>query len=85
MAAFWLGSVPALVALVAGLRVLSQRYARLIPALAAGLLIFAGMFTASGRGFAGFDSLEDLRSEGTSIEQVQQVEGKTLPCCQVKP
>jgi hypothetical protein len=85
MAAFWLGSVPALVALVAGLRVLSQRYARLIPALAAGLLIFAGMFTASGRGFAGFDSLEDLRSEGTAMEQVGQAEEKTLPCCQVKP
>ena len=84
MSAFWLGSVPALVALVAGLRVLSQRYARLIPAVAATLLIFAGMFTASGRGFADFDSLQELRSDGTSLEQVQQAGEKTLPCCQVK-
>jgi len=57
----------------------------MIPAIAAALLIFAGMFTASGRGFAGFDALHDLRSDGTTIEQVQQAGEKTLPCCQVKP
>lgn len=85
MAAFWLGSVPALVALVAGLRVLSLRYARLIPALAAFMLIFAGCFTASGRGFSGFESLDTLKSSGTSIEQVEQAGDKLLPCCQVKP
>ena len=84
MAAFWVGSVPALVALVAGVRVLSLRYARLIPAIAALMLIFAGCFTASGRGFAGFDSLDELKTEGTSIEQVEQVDEKVLPCCQVK-
>ncbi|MCA9136376.1 MAG: sulfite exporter TauE/SafE family protein [Planctomycetales bacterium] len=85
MAAFWLGSVPALVALVAGLRVLSLRYARLIPAIAALMLIFAGCFTASGRGFSGFDSLDALKSSGTSIEQVEHAGEKVLPCCQVKP
>ena len=84
MSAFWLGSVPVLVALVAGLRVLSQRFAKLVPLLAATLLIFAGLFTASGRGFAGFDALDELRSDGTSLEQVDQVGEKTLPCCQVK-
>lgn len=83
MAAFWLGSVPALVALVAGVRVLSVRYARLIPALAALMLIFAGCFTASGRGFAGFESLDALQSSGSSIEQVEQADQKVLPCCQV--
>lgn len=85
MAAFWLGSVPALVALVAGIRVLSLRYARLIPALAALMLIFAGCFTASGRGFSGFDSLEELKSTGTAIEQVEQAGQFVPPCCQVKP
>lgn len=84
MAAFWLGSVPALVALVAGVRMLSLRYARMIPVVAALMLIFAGFFTASGRGFAGFDSLEALKSKGTSIEQVELASEKTLPCCQVK-
>ncbi|QDV42717.1 hypothetical protein Enr13x_25670 [Stieleria neptunia] len=84
MAAFWLGSVPALVALVAGLRVLSLRFARLIPALAAVMLIFAGCFTASGRGFSGLESLQSLKSSGTTIEQVDQTGEKVLPCCQVK-
>ena len=85
MAAFWVGSVPALVALVAGLRVLSLRYARLVPALAAVMLIFAGCFTASGRGFAGLDALDELKSSGTTIEQVERAGEKTLPCCQVEP
>lgn len=83
MAAFWVGSVPALVALVAGVRVLSLRYARLVPIAAAMMLILAGFFTASGRGFAGFDSLDELKSKGTSIEQVQGAGDKTLPCCQI--
>lgn len=84
MSAFWLGSVPALVALVAGVRVLSMRFAKLVPAMAALLLIFAGCFTASGRGFAGFESLDTLQSGGTSLEQVEQVDDKVLPCCQVE-
>lgn len=84
MAAFWLGSVPALVALVGGVRVLSQRFSRVIPALAALMLIFAGCFTASGRGFAGFESLEGLRQEGSTIEQVEQAGETTLPCCEVQ-
>lgn len=88
MAAFWLGSVPALVSLVAGIRMLSKASmrwipARLIPAMAAILLIFAGCFTASGRGFAGFESLESLQSDGTTLEQVEQAGDKPLPCCQV--
>ncbi|MCO8121899.1 sulfite exporter TauE/SafE family protein [Stieleria sp. TO1_6] len=85
MAAFWLGSVPALVALVAGVRVLAQRYSKLVPAAAAVMLIFAGCFTASGRGFAGLESLESLKSSGDSLHQVEQAGDKVLPCCQVDP
>ena len=85
MSAFWLGSVPALVALVAGVRVLSQRFAKAIPAAAAVALIFAGCFTASGRGFSGFDALEELQSEGTTLEQIEQVDEKLPPCCRVQP
>ena len=83
MAAFWVGSVPALVALVAGVRVLAVRYARLIPAVAALALIFAGCFTASGRGFSGLDSLSELQSSGTALEQIEQADDKVLPCCRV--
>ncbi|MEM0926738.1 MAG: sulfite exporter TauE/SafE family protein [Planctomycetota bacterium] len=84
MAAFWLGSVPALVGLVAGVKLLSKTSTRWVPSLAATLLIFAGCFTATGRGFAGFDSLQSLRSKGTMLEQVEQAGETTLPCCQAE-
>lgn len=84
MSAFWLGSVPALVSLVAGVRFLTRKSTRWIPSVAALFLILAGFFTASGRGFAGFDSLESLRSEGTTLEQVEQAGDQVLPCCQVE-
>lgn len=60
MAAFWLGTVPALVSLVAGTRALSVRFRRAIPVGAAALLILGGCFTASGRGFAGLNSLAEI-------------------------
>jgi sulfite exporter TauE/SafE len=83
MAAFWVGTVPALVTLVAGVRLLSQRYTRTIPALAAAALIGAGFFTASGRGFAGLNSLDSLQIEGDTLQQVEQVDEQVPPCCRV--
>ncbi|TWU02450.1 sulfite exporter TauE/SafE family protein [Stieleria varia] len=82
MIAFWVGTVPALVALVAGTRVLSRKFTRAIPAVAAVLLICAGCFTASGRGLAGMSSFgQSMIPEGDSLEQVQNVDQETLPCC----
>lgn len=60
MAAFWLGTVPALTALIAGTQTLSREFVRVVPVATAVLLIIAGGFTASGRGFAGLNSLSDL-------------------------
>ncbi|MDM4013966.1 sulfite exporter TauE/SafE family protein [Roseiconus lacunae] len=85
MSAFWLGSVPALTALVAGVRLLSQRFVKLVPAVAAVFLITAGLFTASGRGFAGFERFDELASEGSLLEQVDQTDEKLPPCCRVNP
>ena len=82
MAAFWVGTVPALVALVAGTKLLSQRFARAIPALAAILLIFAGCFTASGRGFAGMTSFDAGVSGTDTVEQIENADEAKLPCCQ---
>ncbi|WP_146389663.1 sulfite exporter TauE/SafE family protein [Allorhodopirellula solitaria] len=60
MAAFWLGTVPALTALIAGTQTLSREFVRIVPVVTAVLLIVAGGFTASGRGFANLNSLSDL-------------------------
>jgi sulfite exporter TauE/SafE len=60
MFAFWLGTVPALVALVSGTQALAMRFRRLIPAAAAVLLVVGGCYTAAGRGFAKLHSLSDI-------------------------
>ncbi|MCR9291166.1 MAG: sulfite exporter TauE/SafE family protein [bacterium] len=62
MAAFWLGTVPALVGLVVGTHSLAQRFRKLVPAAVAILLIAGGCYTASGRGFAQLNSLTDLQA-----------------------
>jgi hypothetical protein len=60
MIAFWLGTVPALVALVAGTQFMGVRFRKAIPVGTALLLVLAGGYTAVGRGFAGLTSLADI-------------------------
>ncbi len=61
MAAFWVGTVPALVGLVAGSALLATRFRTVVPVVAAILLIVGGCYTAAGRGFAKLNSLSDIR------------------------
>lgn len=63
MAAFWLGTVPALVALVAGTQLMAAKFRYLIPGIAALMLIIGGGFTASGRGFASLQSFDEFVSQ----------------------
>ncbi|MCM2375200.1 sulfite exporter TauE/SafE family protein [Aporhodopirellula aestuarii] len=60
MAAFWVGTVPALTALIAGTQTLSHEFVRIVPIVTALLLIVTGGMTASGRGFANLSSLSDI-------------------------
>lgn len=60
MAAFWLGTVPILIALVAGLHGATPKLRNWLPLVASILLIWTGMFTFSGRGFAQLNSLNDI-------------------------
>ena len=62
MFAFWIGTVPALTALIAGTRLLSRKFTRVVPAAAAVLLITTGCYTASGRGFANLEALAGFRA-----------------------
>jgi sulfite exporter TauE/SafE len=49
MTAFWIGTLPALTALVAGAVGASPRFRPAMPILAAAVLVVTGMYTASGR------------------------------------
>ncbi|CAD74749.1 MAG TPA: sulfite exporter TauE/SafE family protein [Rhodopirellula baltica] len=88
MAAFWLGTVPALTALIAGTQSLSRRFTKFIPTAAAATLIITGGYTASGRGFADLNSLTDIRANvdldlnGTNSQQtLSELTETPLPCC----
>ncbi|MFK8111622.1 MAG: sulfite exporter TauE/SafE family protein [Rubripirellula sp.] len=91
MAAFWVGTVPALVGLVAGTRVLTKRFTVAIPAVASLLLVLTGCYTASGRGFASIRSLQDLQATAglnvavTSAADVTKLQDVPLPCCEANP
>ncbi|QDT03837.1 hypothetical protein K227x_22220 [Rubripirellula lacrimiformis] len=92
MFAFWVGTVPALTALIAGSQLLSRRFTMAVPSLAAGMLILTGCYTASGRGFANLDSISALRASvvvdqsvdpsAALLQQVRKSADAPLPCCQ---
>ncbi len=63
MIAFWVGTVPALVGLVAGTQFLAFRFRRMVPTVAAVLLIAGGCYTAMGRGFAQLGSLAEIQTQ----------------------
>lgn len=100
MLAFWLGSVPALVAVVAGTRLLATPLRSVVPVAASILLVIAGLHTASGRGFAELGKVtlvsEDLaehlrtRRQSNTLDaqqvqaDIQRLVSTPLPCCQEK-
>jgi hypothetical protein len=100
MAAFWLGSIPLLVGLVAGTRLLNGRAGRLLPFAVSILLVVAGAYTASGRGFASLvgglqvsSVLLDRLNAGVQADSIdaetmqagmKQLVATPLPCCQEK-
>lgn len=89
MTAFWVGTVPALLVLVAGVQKLSTKFRRFVPIAAALLLIASGGTTFAGRGFANLTDTT-LRDLGNSVtEKADQATLKKedlltekLPCCQ---
>ncbi|MBX3420737.1 MAG: sulfite exporter TauE/SafE family protein [Pirellulaceae bacterium] len=101
MSAFWLGSVPALVGLIAGSRLLVGPIRPVMPVLTGVLMIVAGAYTVAGQGFAAMKHplsvssslVNDLRS-GRAIDTLdaqtirvgmQEMVSAPLPCCQPQP
>ena len=89
MIAFWIGTLPALTGLIVGTVTLSRKFTTAVPAGAAIVLILAGGFTASGRGFANLNSLGDIHrtvdvdrgDDGSVQQQVSELVQTPLPCC----
>lgn len=85
MFAFWIGTVPALTSLIAGTGMLSKYTSNLVPIGTALLLVTTGIFTASGRGFSGLRSLDNLQPLSdhsmTLVQQVEHADDVMLPCC----
>jgi uncharacterized protein len=92
MAAFWLGTVPSLVALVSGTFHLANITRKFVPHLApvvgAALLILFGAHTASGRASADLRKLEQRMTQAvaTPADQhevvLKEMRAQPLPCCQ---
>lgn len=82
MAAFWVGTLPALTGVVLGAGSLLRRSPKVMPLAAGVLLIVTGMYTATGRAAA--DLTRILPPEpGRSIDiaSLQSVTDQPLPCC----
>jgi uncharacterized protein len=90
MVAFWLGSVPALVAVVMSTKLLTGRLRQFVPVVVALMMIVAGGFTMAGRGFANLHSLAEIPvpkqhvTEDTVTTSLDELVKTPLPCCQTK-
>lgn len=99
MVAFWLGSVPALVAVVMSTKLLAGRLRQFVPVAVALMMIVAGGFTMAGRGFANLHSLAEIPVPKQSASEAQGSARQTtktlsksldelvktpLPCCRTK-
>jgi sulfite exporter TauE/SafE len=83
MFAFWLGTLPALTALVLGARSLVPRLRNAVPLIAGVLLILVGLYTATGRASADLSSMlppQPLQEE-KSVFSLLQASEQPLPCC----
>lgn len=83
MAAFWLGTLPALTALALGARQLIPRFQSALPIIAGTLLIVTGLYTATGRASADLSSMVAPKVELDSMQDVWiSLTHETLPCCE---
>lgn len=93
MFAFWIGTLPALTALVAGAVGVSPRFRPAMPLLVASVLIITGIYTASGRAATDLMPLGEAArryaADDRPMDETPQVwmqilarlRGEPLPCC----
>lgn len=96
MFAFWLGTLPALTGLVLGAFRFAPSIRPVLPLVGSVLLVFTGLYTATGRASADLSSLSDraaeLRHDGAAgdsddesadrgLREIDILSREPLPCC----
>jgi len=85
MSAFWIGTLPALTAVVVGARSLIPKFRSALPIAASVLLIATGLYTATGRASADLSSMTaqtprwDTHADTSSLIGLAE---QPLPCCE---
>ncbi|MEM6979869.1 MAG: sulfite exporter TauE/SafE family protein, partial [Planctomycetota bacterium] len=84
MAAFWVGTLPALTGVVMGAGSVLRRFPRSIPLIAGSLLILTGLATASGRAAADLSSITLPPIHGDiNWASLSSATEQPMPCCDV--
>lgn len=85
MGVFWLGTLPMLTVVGAGVRWLAAPLAARLPAITAGMIVAVGVYTIVAR--AGITLRGSAAVKGTAelSRQVQEIEHTTPACCATKP
>ncbi len=88
MIAFWLGTLPALTALVLGAFKVAPRFRSALPIVGALLLLITGLYTATGRAAADMSSLADKAGDVSDVpgdadasRTLEMLADEPLPCC----
>jgi hypothetical protein len=87
MAAFWLGTLPVMLSLGAGLQALTGPLRARLPLITSLLLVAVGLYTLAGRlalpAFAG--SAPAIASTTDAIDHVSRLDSDDAPCCKPAP
>jgi len=82
MFAFWVGTLPALTAILVGARSLTPRLRGVLPIAASVLLIVTGLYTVTGRAAADVSSLvAPTMPNELSVGSMVDMKNEPLPCC----
>ncbi len=87
MMAFWLGTLPALVAVGAGIQSLAGALGKHLPTATAIVIVLVGLFTVmhrlelSAAVYAQAPAVSDGLTPQQSAQRVKQLDAGTLPCC----
>lgn len=87
MAAFWLGTLPALVAVGAGMQSLAGALGRHLPTATAIVIVLVGLYTVvhrieiSSAVYAQAPAVTAGQTPRQTAERIKQLDAETLPCC----
>ncbi len=84
MFAFWIGTLPALTAMLVGVRSLTPKMRESLPIIASLFLIATGLYTATGRAAVDVSSVvapKFLNAPQVSVTSLIDLKDEPLPCC----